>query len=448
MLVIRLLVALALLVIPAVASAQINGVGCSNPLISPDAAINVVVLPYSQPASLGPMSPFGEELAEVVKLETMLTIARLRTVAAVHLFHDVRGACAPDAVYARLRTKAAPRPLQPGRALILIWGRIFESGEDLFIQTFIRFERLGNPESVSVRVRDRSLTGRLSTQVFACAPRKISVADFTNVQKQVAEASVLRIAPSSSAPPAREPPTPMRALITEIRNDWIRVDYVPPLGPRQKTPFGGWMQARNSASEWSLRRRMPEIYFVEGVAQYMAARVPRSGLPFDETLANGDAAIARYLDAWGENAVLGSDAAAGGTPLAVAVPRQLRAFISLLRRRGTDAAPLADARQQFERAATLVPDSADARNLVLMARVAESYVKPSADQRPRQFVDDLRGILGGDPGNRTILQNLGAVYALVLTTAPGDPASWELSATDREQLMKQQESVQGLLKPT
>jgi hypothetical protein len=166
-------------------------------------------------------------------------------------------------------------------------------------------------------------------------------------------------------------------------------------------------------------------------------------VPVDETLANSDAAISRYLDAWGENAVLGSDAVVGGTPLAVAVPRQLRGFLGLLRRRTPDV-PLADAQSQFERAAELVPHSSHARNLVAMTRVAQTYLKPSADQPPRPLIDDMQKILGSDPANRTVLENLRAIYALVLASPPDAPASWQLPAAQREQLLKQHASLKSL----
>jgi hypothetical protein len=439
----RLLSALAVVVVPALAWAQPIGVGCSRPVVSPDALVNVVVLPYSQPESFG-RSPIGEELAEMVRLEAMLVIAKLRSVATVHLFHDASGACAPDVVYDKLmgRRPGAQRPLVRGRGLILIWGRIFHAGSDLYIQTFIRFERREIAESVGVQIRDQRLTGRLSSQVFACAPRKISVGDLTKVRQQLDGASVLHRDPSPTAPLAPVPPGPMRSLVIDVKGDWMQVQLMPAVGPRQPTQYKGWMQVR-SDTQWSMARWMPEMYFVEGVAQYLAARIPGSRVPVDETLANSDAAIARYLDAWGENAVLGSDAVVGGTPLAVAVPRQLRGFLGLLRRRTPDV-PLADAQSQFERAAELVPHSSHARNLVAMTRVAQTYLKPSADQPPRPLIDDVQKILGSDPANRTVLENLRAIYALVLASPPDAPASWQLPAAQREQLLTQHASLKSL----
>jgi hypothetical protein len=299
-------------------------------------------------------------------------------------------------------------------------------------------------ETVTLAIRGRRLLGRLSTQVFACAPRKITVADFDNIDKQIAEASILRLGPSTTAPVVRLPDGPMRFVITEVKGGWMRVQVVPPSGPRTPTQFRGWIQAVDAASQWSLRRRMPELYFVEGVAQYLAANVQGERGPRDQWLADGAEAIDRYLSAWGEGAVLGNDAAAGGTPLAVAVPRQVRAFISFARNAAPPDVRLADAREQFDRAATLVPQSSHARNLVTITRVAQTYLKPSANQPPRPFVDDLGNILGADPGNATVLSNLRVLYDLVLDAVQGEPASWALPAAERDQLTRQRESLKVL----
>jgi hypothetical protein len=56
----------------------------------------------------------------------------------------------------------------------------------------------------------------------------------------------------------------------------------------------------------------------------------------------------------------------------------------------------------------------------------------------------MRTVLGSDPSNATVLGNLGVIYDLVLTPAPGAPASWQLSPADRDQLSKQRESLKSI----
>jgi hypothetical protein len=297
-------------------------------------------------------------------------------------------------------------------------------------------------EGIELTVRDRALTGSLSTQAFACAPRRIAINDIDDVLRQFANARLLHERPDAGSPvvPIPQGGGPYAYAVTAVQGDWVQ------LQPMESRPGGnralnrGWMLARATEAQWSLRRRMPELFFVEGVAGYLAARVQPDAPQAATWLANADAGINRYLEAWGANAVLGPDAAAGGTPLAVAVPRQLRAFVSILRTRGSDAA-LADALAQFERAASLVPYSSDARNLVTMTRMARVYRQsPAAAEQPRQFIGELRALLGIDPDNDALLRNLGTAYDLVLASPASIPDS------ERQRLTQERSALAALRK--
>jgi len=448
MLLTRALLTIVVCVLPARAMAGASNVPCSAPFVFANAAVNAVVLPYSLPPALGSQSAAGDKLGALVQLETILSIAKFGSIGAVQLVNDGRGSCTPEIVLDKLTGKrpGARAIMKAGNGLILIWGRIFQSGPDLFLQTYIRFVRPGIEESIELSVGDRTLTGALSTQAFACAPRKIALRDLEAIERQFAASRLLHAEPSSSSPTQPVSSAPFSYWITEVRGDWVKVQSMS--SPTASAPFGGWMQARAPDAQWSLRRHMPELYFVEAVAGYLSARVPQNrGPAAQRALQNAETALTRYLDAWGVNAVLGSDAAAGGTPLAVAVPRQLSAFMTLMR---TGASPeaLAEARGQFQRAAALAPQSSAARHLVTLTSIAQAYGRPSADQSPQRFIEELRGMLGTDPDNARMLRNLMAVYDLVLASAAGAPPSWTLSTADRDQLTKQRESLKGLLKQT
>jgi hypothetical protein len=443
----RALLTIVVCVLPARAMAGASNVPCSAPFVFSNAAVNAVVLPYSLPPALGSESAAGDKLGALVQLETILSIAKFGSIGVVQLTNDARGSCTPEAVLDKLTGKrpGARQIMKAGNGLILIWGRIFQSGPDLFLQTYIRFVRPGIEESIELSVGDRTLTGALSTQAFACAPRKIALRDLEAIERQFAASRLLHAEPSSSSPTQPVSSAPFSYWITDVRGDWVKVQSMS--SPTASAPFGGWMQARAPDAQWSLRRHMPELYFVEAVAGYLSARIPQTpAAAAQRALQNAETALTRYLDAWGVNAVLGSDAAAGGTPLAVAVPRQLAGFMALMRGRDTDTA-VAEARTQFERAATLAPQSSAARNLVALTSIALAYRQPS-DPSPQRFIEELRAMLGTDPDNARMLRNLMAVYDLVLTPAAGAPASWTLSTADRDQLTKQRESLKGLLKQT
>jgi hypothetical protein len=139
----RWLVALTLLALPAHAWAIEIAVPCARPSVFSGAAVNVVVLPYSVPPSVRSSSAVGEQLGALVQLETVLSIAKYGSIGVTQLVGDAQDECTPEIVLDKLlgRQGGARETMRPGSGLILIWGRIFESGADLYLQSFVQFLR-------------------------------------------------------------------------------------------------------------------------------------------------------------------------------------------------------------------------------------------------------------------------------------------------------------------
>jgi hypothetical protein len=188
------------------------------------------------------------------------------------------------------------------------------------------------------------------------------------------------------------------------------------------------------------------LAFVEAAVGYLAARVPRdaSAQQRNGALASATTALSEYLEQWRQNAVLDADPSAPtGTPFALAVPRQLGAFIRLLRD-GTSDASLDAALAEFQRAAMQAPHSAEARALTALTGFALAYRRARADQPPRPFLDDLRIALGADPDNRVLIANVVAAYDLMLTPPSGAPATWSVTGTERQELTRQRDALRRL----
>ena len=167
----------------------------------------------------------------------------------------------------------------------------------------------------------------------------------------------------------------------------------------------GWLQVRAADAQWSLRATDAGAVLRRGrggISERAGpVRITDRGRARCRTPRRRSPAISTPgapTQCWA------ADAAAGGTPLAVAVPRQLRGFIALLRGRGTCRTPdsaFAEARTQFERAAALAPQSSAARNLVTITQVAQAY--RSASRRISRRSDSSRrceGCSGTDPEQR------------------------------------------------
>ena len=437
-----LLAVIVVLLAPARAQAIVVRVPCDAPLVFSDAALNVVVLPYTQ-ADLSDADPgVGQQLAALVELEALLAIAKYRSVGVVQL---VGNNCTPQRVLDQLvgKTEGAAALLKPGRAMIVIWGRIFQSGRDLYLQSYLRFLRRDAGETIALPVDGRSLIGHLTSQALACPPRKISLADLGAIQKQFATSNLLRTTPDLRAAfvPIPDEGGPYAFWITEVRGDWVQLQ---PMANQKPLPRG-WVRARSENPQWSLRRRMPELALLEGIGGYLAARVSPVGA--QAALDGADAALSQYLEQWKAGALLANDDAAGsGVAMAVAVPEQLRGFVALLRPEVSVAA-LTAAGGHFARAAALVPFSGDARNLATITRVALTSRQHPGDTSPRPIIDELTAAVSTEPDNRGVLANLGVFYDLVLTPQPGAPMRWFLASREREDVQRQRDALREALQP-
>ena len=91
----RALLVLTLVVVPARAWAIEIAVPCATPSVFAGAAVNVVVLPYSMPASLRGSGAVGAQLGALVQLETVLSIAKFGSIGVTQLVGDARDECTP-----------------------------------------------------------------------------------------------------------------------------------------------------------------------------------------------------------------------------------------------------------------------------------------------------------------------------------------------------------------
>ncbi len=428
---------LALAATPAMAGVQFAP--CDRPFVFSDAAVNVVVLPYSVPPSIrGGSRDAGDQLALLVQRETLLAIAKFGSVGAVHLKGDPENGCTPEIVGAKLlgERSGAAKQIAAGRGLVMVWGRVLQTGDDLFLQTFVRFLRRGVAEQIDTTVGDKPFTARLSAQAFACVPRRITVADFRAVQQQFDRAQVLRPSPDESV--AGEPMidgSNFAYFVTSVKDDWLEVQSMTG-GPSR------WLLARATAPEWSLRARMPELSFVEGIAGYLRYRVG----PGDPAMLDAaKAAIVRYQAEWRTGALLPQAEAKAQSPavrqsLARAVPLQVLALAGLLDPRD-DA--LVDVLPRIAGAEALVPVNADVRNLELVARLRLASAGRVAFD-PNAAVASLQRALGTDPTNDLTFVNLRNLYAVMLAGADARPAWWPAGDADRDQLQREYDALAKL----
>ena len=440
----RAIAALSFVASAATAQAGMINVPCDRPFVFRDAAVNVVVLPFALPRQ-NPAT--ANRLAQLVQRETLRSIAKFGSVASVQLSETGASACLPDDVRAKLLGERASDgvPVAPGRALVLVWGRIVESGDSLYSQVFVDFVRSGSVEQLELPFGDGRLVGPLGAQGLAGPQRAIDRATLDKIDAFALRNNVLYESPDENSPRTTIPAeVPFSYYVTEIRGDWMRiVVFEPgrvPTGPvlNGQSAFAGkqWIRAVASAPEWTLRKVWPEIAFVEGVAGYLAASDPK--LPPGAARSTMVVAASRALDEFQENLPKNGLPGERGSfderyAGARALTFELQGMLGLLRA-DRSAADLRAARDRFAGASRLQPGNAEARNLTLMTDLVLARSSDSPEPALRA-TDALLATLGVAPANAALQANLKLAYRWLLGQAGERPRGWRsLSLEEQSRL--------------
>ena len=185
------------------ASAALTEQTCNDSSVFESAAVNIVVLPYEYAGAAAPAET-GERLSFLVQLETFFSAVKFGGVHVVRLVKS-SGSCEPDSIFTRLLGGARYNQKEVGKrkALVMIWGRIFEQGDDVFVQSYLRFTRKGMDKDIEFRVDGKTFTGKAPFETVAFAPRKISRKDLEAIGREFQASEVIRDTPDES--PRRAP---------------------------------------------------------------------------------------------------------------------------------------------------------------------------------------------------------------------------------------------------
>lgn len=123
--------------------------------------------------------------------------------------------------------------------------------------------------------------------------------------------------------------------------------------------------------------------------------------------------------------------------------RILAGSLSILTSDGGNGAIAAQA--DFQRAAALVPYSADARNLALISRIYLAYEGLSPGMRARELADDLVQVASLEPGNAQLLGNVASLYKVLNEPGPppGADVKFNIAESDLTARVKLVEEVLG-----
>ena len=373
---------------------------CSAPEMFPGAGVTVFVFPYVDHTSQESRqieSPVGTELAGLIQIDTLLAISRFGNVASIRLMGRP-GDCRPERVLAELLDRFGPG--RPGRAVIMVWGRIFRIDKDLYVQSYASFRRFVRDDpgdAIQLPLGDRTLVGQLATQTIAFAPRHVSEQDLAQIRDRYGRENVVHQEPNEGSPGR-----PLLTLfpdgarpayyVSDVLDDWIRI--------QANSGQGGWVLARGMLGEQSLSTRLPEMRFVEGVAGYFSVR--------DKVDARRSELAGSALRAFEESPLNRTE------PTALAVSMQLRGLITLLAQRQSPAA-FDEAGSLFTRAAALLPSNSLAGNLAAVATTYREWQTPGQQLDFQAAVNRFWTSIAANPNDRTALTNCWTVFTVART---------------------------------
>lgn len=417
-----------LLMLSALGSAAHAGgfTACDAPFIFEGAAANIVPIEYVATTAdqgaddrLAALQATAQRLAWLIKLDSwhQPTYGSLGVVA--HMFLGRQ--CDPDEVLERLLRGGGGPPMRPGQILLLVHGKIFIEGEQIFLQTRLRgfrrnFDDLGSgdplasykvPEMIGASLLGNAyrVGAKLPDLDITFAPRAMTTAEFEEIDQNFAQASRLYSEPSegASSQDLGFEPGATRAFQIEIVENgaWLKVQDM-------LSGLSGYIHSDPDASGF-LHDRMPELDLLNGMLGYLRMRQANASMIGFPPPPSGAAERARAsLRAFLEREGTSDEAEARALAFA------LMAALEIVSR-----GDWAGARSDISQAVGLAPYASEYRN---MLGVTDTYLC-CAGSPHGEYGDPARAFadaLSLAPDNGEALQNLHAFLGLLdeLSAAP------------------------------
>ena len=427
------------------AQAGMPHVPCQSPFVYSGAAVNVVVLPYKESATLAAGNAgSGTRLSLLIEMDVLSHILEYGSVGAIQMeaTDHYDELCKPEIVGNKLlaKTPGAEAVVAQGNGLVLVWGLIYEEDDDLYIQTFASFQRRERTEDLTFSASNAKFTSRPSSQLIAFAPRRLSKKDLQRIDNAFQHANIIRQEPRDDAPGETLRGPDACATCTQVgfsgfwvnkrSGEWLSITRI----NSDHSTKTGWIHASAGLSGESLDRALPELDFIEGAVGYLRSRIDADARSTpDETRAR---ATAEQLNAF----VTAADAEQ--EPMAVAVAGQLTGIAGLLAKKDL-AEGLAFAQPLFEKARALVPYNAEAITLATLSDLSRASLAPRKStelmvlQDPRLIAQRLAQASILDPANAQALTNLRNFYSVVLRSEQVGPAANRLDKLDVTNQLKE-----------
>lgn len=378
--------------------------GCGQPQVFPDARVNAIVLPYSNPDIRDPeLERAASQLTLLLEETILFSALKYPSVAAVRMLPlgpVATADCQPGVIAQKIlgQMPGAIQKLRPDGTAILLWGRIYREGNQIYLCSYARILRNGaNLPLESSGGGHGIYYAALPADAIAFPARVITtdlLAQVATLYRNAATVHRDRDLNSPGTPLPTDPKLPMPYTVLEATPDgWMHVRSM-------HEEVSGWIHANDAMRSPILAANLPELKFVDGAIGYLeTAKSPNP---------TAIAAAARpSLQAFAE-------AGTRDTTLATATAKSMLAILLARDAPGQGTQAYSYARD----AVTLVPYNADARNLELVLRLERSSRDILQPSKWQVFADELAQAAALGPDKPYILDNLDKFYAAALAT-PG-----------------------------
>lgn len=379
-------------------AALING-DCSHPFLFADAKVNLIVLPYTNLAGeSAELQAVSSQLTFVLQQTILYSASKypsLGTVRMVPSSPDRASDCEATVIERRIlgQLPGATQQLNAEGAVILLWGRIFKEGEDIYLSSYAKIVTRSEHFALQTTTRGHGVfVAKLPANAIPFSPRLVSTVLLQTIASSFEQFATVHGAPSSDSPAFAIPISPPQAvsynLIQTTRNGWMNIQVGS--GP------SGWIFVGNLPQRESLAQKLPELRFIDGAIGYLNFT--------NATDQESVRALAQASLQFFSESVQGSD-----VKLAVGVAKSMLAAMfqqnAQLRLRGY---------QLAREMVALLPYNADARNFELVYRLGVFDGSIFAGGAWRGVAAELAQAAALGRGNRYILENLDSFYRAVL----------------------------------
>lgn len=260
--------------------------GCHEAAISKASSINLITFKYtsrsvegrdSSLASALDLNKMAQQLNLLIKTDTLLTTG-YDGLAVTGSIEEIDQACSPESLLNSL-VKPEKNLVSPGQALLMLYGRIYQEGQDIFLQSYLRRVRFPDdavkpaPDLLKLTLKDADgqsvvFSSSIPGDVIVFPPRRILVSQLEQIAELASQAARLysqRDAAASSVPLSIDREDASTYIVSEVDpSGWHKILSSP-------DKVNGWIKS-DVYSDGLLHQLMPELDFISGEVGYLLTR--------------------------------------------------------------------------------------------------------------------------------------------------------------------------------